>query len=186
MATDAELIERSLADPEAFVGVFDRHFNLVHRFLRARAEDVADDLAAKTFTLAFRRRADYQPSGTDARPWLLAIAVNLLRGHLRAKRRRRAALARLDGEGAFDPAHALLERLDARRAIVSLRAVLDGLPPADRDLLVLFACVGLTYEEVAEALSIPVGTVRSRIHRLRRRLRAALQESTPEKMEAKR
>src|SRR5437667_11288327 len=67
--TDAEVIERSLAFPESFALLFDRHFRSLHRFLRARVgADLADDLAAETFTVAFRRRAAYDRTRADARP----------------------------------------------------------------------------------------------------------------------
>ena len=70
----------------------------------------------------------------------------------------------------MDSSQTVIERIDARRTVESLRAALNTLRPDDREILLLHACVGLSYEEVAEALSIPSGTVRSRLHRLRARL----------------
>jgi RNA polymerase sigma-70 factor, ECF subfamily len=67
--TDAWAIERSLADPAAFVSVFERNFAVLHRYLQVRGdESSADDLAAQTFEIAFRRRADYDTRRSDARP----------------------------------------------------------------------------------------------------------------------
>lgn len=183
--TDSELIERSMDQAEEFVAVFDRHFSVIHRFLQVRGDGVADDLAAETFAVAFRRRGEYDGQHPDARPWLFGIAVNLLRTHRRSERRRLGALARLSGERAVDSSQTVIERIDARRTVVSLRAALDALRPEDRELLLLHACVGLTYEEVAEALAIPSGTVRSRLHRLRARLRDGLVEEERRRMETR-
>lgn len=181
--TDSELIERSISEPEQFVAIFDRHFSVVHRFLRLRGDGVADDLAAETFAIAFGRRSEYDAARPDARAWLFGIAVNLLRTHWRSERRKLAAFARLGGETAIDSSYAVIERMDARRAVASLRGVLDTLRPDDRDILLLHACVGLTYDEVADALAIPSGTVRSRLHRLRARLRDRLAEEERQRME---
>lgn len=170
--TDAEAIERSLLEPRAFVVVFERHFGLLHRYLQVRAGASADDLAAQTFEIAFRRRADYDASRDDARAWLFGIALNLVRESQRSERRQRRALARLaPREGALD---ASLEEVEARAAGAALRRALAEIPEEERDLLLLYACLELSYEECAETLGIPVGTVRSRLHRLRARLQERL------------
>lgn len=172
--SDARLIAQSVAAPEYFVPVFERHFSVVHKFLRLRAASVADELAAETFVVAFKRRSAYSSEHADARPWLFGIALNLLRAHWRSERRKRAALLRLHGERETDSSDRAIERADAHRSIASLRALLEPLPPDDRDLLLLHACVGLSYDEAAHALGIPPGTARSRLHRLHARLRASL------------
>lgn len=171
--TDAEAIERSLREPQAFVVVFERHFDLLHRSLQVRAGAAsADDLAAQTFEIAFRRRGDYDGSRADARAWLFGIALNLVRDLQRGERRQQRALARLvPREGDLDPS---LERVEAQAAGAPLRRALARLPEEERDLLLLYGCVELSYEECAAALGIPVGTVRSRLHRLRTRLREQL------------
>jgi RNA polymerase sigma-70 factor (ECF subfamily) len=171
--TDAEAIERSLAEPAAFVAIFERHFGLLHRYLQVRAgAGSADDLAAQTFEIAFRRRADYDVSRADARAWLFGIALNLVRELRRSEGRQQRALARLSPrEGDVDPS---FDQVDARASGTALWSVLMEVPEEERDLLLLFACVDLSYEECADALGIPVGTVRSRLHRLRARLRARL------------
>src|SRR5271167_757563 len=85
---DAALIARSLTVPEAFAGVFDRHFDAVHRYLARRVgRERADDLASQTFTVAFERRASFRPGEAGAPPWLLGIATNLLRNHRRSEQR---------------------------------------------------------------------------------------------------
>ena len=174
-AADAVAIARSVDEPAAFAEVFERHFPLVFRFLSLRAgEQAAADLASETFVIAFRRRADYDLGRPDARPWLLGIAANLARTQFRSERRRRETLLRLGREHPPEAQDDALARLDADANSERVRAALAELAPDERDLLLLFACVGLSYEEIAEALSLPIGTVRSRIHRLRHRLRERL------------
>ena len=92
---DAEAVRRSLTDPHAFAAVFDRHFVAVHRYLHRRAgNDLADELAGETFRVAFETRSRWSQTTSDARPWLLGIATNLLRRHRRTEQRRLHALAR--------------------------------------------------------------------------------------------
>jgi RNA polymerase sigma factor (sigma-70 family) len=168
---DARTIARSVDEPEAFAELFERHFSLVHRFLSLRAgEQSAGDLAAETFAIAFRRRADYDATRTDARPWLLGIAANLAHEQHRSERRRRDTLLRLERERPIALQHDALAAIGAGPDSENLRAALAELAPEERDLLLLFGCVGLSYGEIAEALSLPLGTVRSRVHRLRHKL----------------
>ncbi len=172
---DARTIARSVDEPEAFAELFERHFSLVYRFMSLRAgEQSAGDLAAETFAIAFRRRADYDVTRADARPWLLGIAANLARGQRRSEHHRRDALLRLEGERAMELQDDALAGMGAGPNSENLRAALAELAPEERDLLLLFGCVGLPYGEIAEALSLPLGTVRSRIHRLRHKLRGRL------------
>jgi hypothetical protein len=86
--SDGELIAQSAVTADAFHAVFDRHFKVVYRYLARRVgRDRAEDLAAQTFTVAFARRATFRPDATDARPWLLGIATNLLMNDRRGERR---------------------------------------------------------------------------------------------------
>jgi RNA polymerase sigma factor (sigma-70 family) len=174
-ASDAVSIARSVDEPVVFAELFERHFSLVYRFLTLRAgEQSASDLAAETFVIAFRRRADYDVTRSDARPWLLGITANLAREQHRRERRRQDTLLRLGRERPAESEEGALARDDAGATSENLRAALGELVPEERDLLLLFACVGLSYDEIAEALSLPLGTVRSRIHRLRHKLRERL------------
>ncbi|TMM02019.1 MAG: sigma-70 family RNA polymerase sigma factor [Actinobacteria bacterium] len=174
-APDAVSIARSVDEPAVFAELFERHFSLVYRFLTLRAgEQSASDLAAETFVIAFRRRADYDVTRSNARPWLLGIAANLAREQHRSERRRQETVLRLTRERPADSEEDALKRDDAGASSEKLRAALAELVPEERDLLLLFACVGLSYGEIAEALSLPLGTVRSRIHRLRHKLRGRL------------
>ncbi len=170
--TDAALIGRSVADPESFARIFDRHWPAIHRFCTARAGAAGEDVAAETFRVAFDRRGRYEAVHADAGPWLHGIALNLLRRHFRSAGRAARALARTDVAPAPDHADDALGRVEAEALGPRLAAALGAIPEADRDALLLHAWAGLTYEEVARATGVPVGTVRSRIHRARQRLRA--------------
>ena len=162
---DAAVIEASLADPHRFGTVFDRHFDAVHGFAERRlGADLADEIAAETFVRAFDLRGKYDRRRGDARPWLLGIAANLLRRHWRTERRRLAAYARAGAERESAP--------DQVAGLGELAGALDDLTKDERDVLLLYALAELSYEEIAVALKMPIGTVRSRLARARRRLRA--------------
>lgn len=174
--TDAQLIVASLDEPRAFAGIFDRHFLRVRNYLWRRVESsVAAELSSETFTIAFDARARYDPSRADAGPWLLGIATNLLRRHRRGEVRRLRALAAVAPEpGEDDAAAVIASRVDAEALRGPLFIALLELSPADRDALLLLAWADLSYLEIASALEVPIGTVRSRIHRARMRLQGRL------------
>lgn len=162
-----------------FAALFDRHAVAVHRYLARRiGVMVADDLLAQTFLVAYERRAGYDRSRPDARPWLYGIATNLLRRHQREEVRQYRAWARTGVDPALE-SHALrvVERVDAQAWSRPLAAALAGLKPGEREVLLLLAWGELTYPEIASALDIPIGTVRSRLHRARAAVRDALPAS---------
>ena len=177
--TDAQVIAASLHDPEEFTQVYDRHAAVIHRYLLRRlGAEVAEDLTADTFTAAFRSRSRFDATqGETARPWLYGIASNLAARHRRDEVRGLRALARTG----IDPvAHSWVEQADQRLVAQAsnrpLAQALADLSPGDRDVLLLVAWADLSYTEVAQALQLPVGTVRSRLNRARRKVRAALPE----------
>jgi RNA polymerase sigma factor (sigma-70 family) len=170
---DGASISRSLTAPEAFGPVFDRHFAAIHRYLARRiGRERADDLAAQTFTVAFERRAMFRLEADDARPWLYGIATKLLANERRNEQRSLRVLARLSG-GLDDIGGAAGS--DAVEVDAALAGALANLDPAQRDVLLLHAWGELSYEQIADALRIPVGTVRSRLSRARATLRAELE-----------
>ena len=174
--TDADLIRTSLREPRAFAGIFDRHFRRVRGYLGRRVEpEVAADLSSETFAIAFDARARFDLTRSDAGPWLLGIATNLLRHHRRSEVRRLRAIACLPREpGVDDGASAIASRVDADAVREPLFSALSDLQPGDRDVLLLLAWADLSYNEIATALCIPIGTVRSRLHRARAQLRERL------------
>ncbi|MER7170524.1 RNA polymerase sigma factor [Streptomyces mesophilus] len=173
---DAEVVHRSLAQPELFALLYDRYAPDIHRYAARRLGDgAADDLTAETFLAAFRTRSRYDLSRENARPWLYGIAANLIGKQRRAEIRGLRALART---GADPVAESWVDRADSRvvaqSAHAPLAGALAGLSGGDRHVLLLVAWADLSYPEVAEALGIPLGTVRSRLNRARRKVRSAL------------
>lgn len=173
---DSELIAASLAEPARFAELFDRHFPAIHRYLRRRVgPQLADDLAAETFTLAFAGRRNYRAEQPDAAPWLYGIAANLLRQHARAEQRRLRAYARVPRDpDPHDPGDGVAERVDASAAGRLVAAALADLPAYQREVLLLYAWADLDGAGIARALDLPAATVRSHLHRARQRLRGAL------------
>jgi RNA polymerase sigma-70 factor, ECF subfamily len=150
---------------EAFEELFERQFDSIYGYLARRiGPELARDLASETFTRAFAARKRYDPARGQARPWLFGIANNLLRRHYRDEERRLRALARLDAAREAAPPE------EPR-----LADALATLPREERDALLLFAWADLAYAEIASILGVPVGTVRSRLHRARAHVRAALE-----------
>jgi RNA polymerase sigma-70 factor (ECF subfamily) len=114
---------------------------------------------------AFAARKRYDALRGDERPWLFGIANNLLRRHYRDEERRLRAFAQLD-----------VRRDDVWPNEPRLADALAALSREERDVLLLFAWADLAYDEIAVALGVPVGTVRSRLHRARAQFRAALEK----------
>jgi RNA polymerase sigma factor (sigma-70 family) len=179
--TDAALIRQSWQEPEAFAGLYDRHAAAIHRYVARRLGDgAADDVVAECFLAAFCRRAAYRLDRADARPWLYGIAANIIGKHRRAEERLLRALART-GADPVTEGHAdrVDSRVSAAAAHRALAAALARLAPGDREVLLLVAWADLSYDEVAQALAIPVGTVRSRLNRARKKAREALGGQDP-------
>ncbi len=171
---DASLIEASLVDPGAFGGLFDRHApSLLGYLIRRVGATDGELLLSELFRIAFEARHRYQRDRADARPWLYGIAAKLVMKHLRTEGRRRTAMERLaarrDTTPPFD------ERVSTEMATVELwprvAAAINQLPEHDREVILLYAWEELTYAQIAEALDIPIGTVRSRLNRIRGTLR---------------
>ena len=178
---DATVIESSWQDPETFAQLYDRHAVPIYRYASRRlGEEMADDIVAETFLAAFRRRKDYDLQRPDARPWLYGIAANLIGKHRRAEVRMLRAFARTGADPAVE-GHA--DRIDSQVSAAAvqpdLAAAVAALSPGDRDVLLLVAWADLSYEQTATALGIPPGTVRSRLHRARAKIREALGDRNP-------
>ena len=183
--SDADLIERSRREPDCFATIFDRHADEILRYAHARlGPDLAEDVTAETFLAAFRRRDSYDTDRADARPWLYGIAIRLIGKHRRSEGRYRRMLQtvpaeRLDGD--FGDRSA--ERVTAEQLRPRIAAVLNGLPARDRELLLLIAWAGLSYEESAQALGISTSAVRSRLNRIRTKTRKELGGANPARLD---
>lgn len=162
-------------DPGGEFGrLFDAYARPLHRYLARRVgAETAHDLVSETFMVALNARHGYDPRRGVVRSWLYGIATNLLRRHVRTELRGLRATAAAAGHQ-LEPAHdsRVAERVDAQVAAARLAGALAELSEGDRDVLLLISWAGLDSTEVAQAMGIPVGTVRSRLHRVRKWLRA--------------
>lgn len=178
---DSSIIRASLRTPECFAELFDRHAATLHRYVvRRLGPEHAEDVVAEAFTRAFETRHRYEFGRAEALPWLYGITTNIIGVHRRAEVRGLRALARTGEDpvtAAFDDRVAAKVSASATRR--RLAAALARLGRGERDVLLLIAWGDLTYEEAARALGIPVGTVRSRLNRGRRKVRAALGDTNP-------
>ncbi len=187
--SDAEILARASKQPELFGIVFDRHFDVIHRYLERRISgDGADELSGEVFRIAFEQRSRFRDLHESALPWLYGIATKLLLKRWRAEARHLRALASLQCEhrGGQDAAAGDVDdRLMAQAFRRHLLDALARLPQHDRDVVILIAWEELSYAEVAAALDIAEGTVRSRLHRARRTLRELLPDVGDEPSEHK-
>ena len=173
--------------PASFGELFDRHATTMFRyFVRRVGPDDADSLLGELFRIAFEKRASFDTERAEARPWLYGIASNLLARHRQGEARRLDATARLVNTSvtASDLFSEVDARLDASRSWADVAAAIATLPQGERDTLLLFAWEGMPYDQIAAALDVPVGTVRSRLNRARGRLRELVGESEEEQVTA--
>jgi RNA polymerase sigma factor (sigma-70 family) len=170
--SDAEAIGRSLDQPEAFGLIYDRHAPTVLRFLGRRVgAEVAEGLVGELFRIAFERRRTFDASRASALPWLYGIGSNLMLKHRRGEARRLRASARMAADDEPADRRASAKALDARLLFPRVADAIEALPDGEREALLLFAWEELSYQSVAEALELPIGTVRSRLNRARAHLR---------------
>jgi RNA polymerase sigma factor (sigma-70 family) len=184
---DADVVIQSLESPAAFEVVFERHATDAFRFLaRQTNAQVAEDLLAETFLLAFRSRGHFDTNYRSSKPWILGIAANVARHHFRSEQRRHRLLRRLRS---LDPPPAnessevddhLLAAGEYLQTAMALKRLSSG-----RREIVLLSATGLTYPEIASALDLPIGTVRSRLSRARSNLRELLNAEGQSQMEDK-
>ncbi|MGW6057052.1 RNA polymerase sigma factor [Streptomyces sp. NPDC055189] len=167
---DEELLARTARDPAAFEPLVVRHSAALHGYFARRAPAAADDLLAELWLQAYAARRGFDAARGPARAWLFGVARNVLSAHWRRLAQQRPGPP---GGGDDDPWEAVDARLDAALVAPRLRELLAGLPPEERELLLLVAWEQLTPGEAAAAVGIPAGTARSRLHRARTRLRAS-------------
>jgi len=165
-------------DNAAFGELFDRHATAVynHLFRRTASWSEAEDLTSAVFLLAWRRRATVVIDRESALPWLLGVANHVPRNSRRASRRYQAALARVVPPDALasDHADAVAAAVDSERRMAEVRRALAELPRHEREVVELCAWSGLDQKAAAVALGVSLGTVKSRMHRARRRLATRL------------
>ena len=179
--SDAEVIGRSLDEPEAFGLIYGRHAATLLRFLgRRTGAEVAEGLLGELFRIAFERRKIFDTSRESALPWLYGIGAKLLLKHRRGEARRLRASARMAADD--ETPNRRTPALDARLLFPRVAAAIEALPAGEREALLLFAWEDLSYQSVAEALELPIGTVRSRLNRARAQLRELLEPGGKKRM----
>jgi RNA polymerase sigma factor (sigma-70 family) len=156
-------------DGEAYAQLYERHARTIYNYLFRRLADwsEAEDLTAVVFLEAFRRRKDARIVEGRFLPWLYGIATNVLRNRRRAQRRHREVLMQLSRERSLANASDSASRAEAAEQMRSALRGISTLPRAQQDVVALCLLSGLSYEDAATALGIPVGTVRSRLARAR-------------------
>lgn len=164
-----------MAEPAVFAELFDRHATSVFRYAAQRIGDhAAEDIMSETFLVAFEKRHAFRADTEDARPWLLGIATTLIRKRSRLEAVSwKGLVADLAAQIAPDYLDRSDERMDAQRLADRLGSALRRLRAGDRDTLLLYAWGDLDYAAIAAITHVPVGTVRSRLNRVRRALRKA-------------
>lgn len=174
--SDYEVVRASLRSPAVFGEIFERHSALLYRYVRRRVgDDIASDLTAEVFTRAFRDRDRFDGRSESTLPWLLGIATNVVRMNARREQRRLRAYARVAAtEPASVSAGELGARLDGHALAPRLAEAVAAMPPRQRDVLLLHAWGELSPAEIAAALAIAPGTVRSDLHRAREFVEARL------------
>lgn len=171
MNSDSDIISRSITDPALFAQIFERHAGAIGGYVRRRVGlDAMDDALSETFLVAFRKRGTFDVTMESARPWLLGIATRVMRRHRSAEEREWRASASQPLATVASHEDRSDARLDARATMRELGPRIAALPPRQRDVLLLYAWGDLSYEQIADALTIPVGTVRSRLSRARQKL----------------
>ncbi|KQO64237.1 RNA polymerase sigma factor [Curtobacterium sp. Leaf261] len=156
---------------------FDLHGRRILLYLVKRTDlQTAEDLLGETFVTALAHWSSFDPSRQEPLPWLFGIATNLLRRHWRSERRARRAASRVAVHDAIEDD--VGERIDLDRAVRAVTRQLDRMRPEVRDTVLLHALAELTYEQIAAATGVPIGTVRSRLNRARTALRAVPDATT--------
>jgi RNA polymerase sigma-70 factor (ECF subfamily) len=183
---DHTLWRRAAAgDGDAFGSLFERHAARIYNYCFRRTGDWAraEDLTSATFLVAWKTCLRGPLREESALPLLYGIATNVLRNQRRSLKRGRAAFARLPLPRIEEPDFAddTAERLDDSRAMKAVLTVFAQLPHREQDVIALCDWSDLSYEDTAAALQIPIGTVRSRLARGRRRLRELAGAVGPEK-----
>lgn len=174
MSEPGTAADRSDAAATVVGGWFERHVQTIHRYAARRiGEHEAWDVVAETFRVALERFDDYDAHRSHERAWLYGIASNILRRHARTEARQLRARARAAAASGVpgDPLVDSDARLDAVGEAERVAAAVAELTHDDRELLVLVAWERLSSAEVAEAMGIPAGTVRTRLRRIRAQLR---------------
>ena len=159
----------------AMAEIFRRHGTVIYNycFRRTGSWSAAEDLTSTVFLEVWRSRRRSVETAGSILPWLYGVATNVCRNYHRAQRRRTQALGRLQLADVDEQvvADEVVDQLEAGRRVERVLRRLATLPQTEQDVFLLVGWEELSYAETAVALGIPVGTVRSRLARVRRTLR---------------
>ncbi|WSL21606.1 RNA polymerase sigma factor [Streptomyces sp. NBC_01283] len=159
---------------EAFGELYEAYARTVYNHALRLTGDwsTAEEVMSETFLAAWRTRERLEPGGGSLKPWLLGIATHKAQNANRGLRRRLAFLSRQPSPSQVaDFAEESAGRMDDARKLAAVHGALRRLRRPEREVLVLCVWSGLDYAQAAQALGVPVGTVRSRLSRARARLR---------------
>ena len=183
-AADRDLWRQAVSgDGDAFAEVYRRYADRIYGycFRRTASWSTAQDLTSVVFLEAWRKRSDvaFDDDGSVI-AWLFGVANNVVRNSQRSMRRHQLALQRLpDPVVEPDFADDAAARLDDEDRMARVLAALARLSDSDRELLALAAWSGLDQRQIADALGVPIGTVKSRLSRARDRLRTLTEPAVP-------
>jgi RNA polymerase sigma-70 factor (ECF subfamily) len=171
---DGDLVRRFReGDQTAFDAIGTRHRDSVYRFVRTRLgvlQNEAEDVTQDVLLVVYRRLAQFE-GRSRLRTWILGVAANVCRERRRASASRRLCLDDRDSTETLrtlpDARPDLEAALDRRSLQDAVRGAMDALAPQHREVIQLREIEGLSYDEMATVLEIPVGTVRSRLHNAR-------------------
>jgi RNA polymerase sigma-70 factor (ECF subfamily) len=176
--SDEELHRAALAgSSEAMAALYQRHGGLVYRFTlqMTRNDAIAEEITQEVFLALLTQIDRFDAARGKLSTWLCGIARRQLWKYL--KRSDAAALLDVDDASPEElqcPSDGPGEILLRREAVAAVRAGMDELPPALREVVILCALEEMSYEQAAHVLAVPVGTVRSRLHRAKARLAGLL------------
>ncbi|MGH9171206.1 MAG: RNA polymerase sigma factor [Acidimicrobiales bacterium] len=165
----------SLADPAIFARSFHAHYQAIYAYC-ARRVDLSDagDLASEVSVRAFRGKERFGPKSGAVKAWLIGIAAHVVTDYLRSRSRLNRCVEEFASARQLVANEPSTDAIDDKQTLDKVISELRRLPDRDLEPLLMFAWDNLSYEEIATALGIAVGTVKSRINRARRRLRVAI------------
>ncbi len=164
---EAALVARMAdGDPKAFEALYDAHARAVYSYALGRLgrPGDAEEVSQEAFLRVWRHASRFDPRRGAVRAWLIGITRHLIIDRWRAEGRRAEAEAAAQESAVLDPSDDPVSRAGTQRAEAErLRGVVAGLPPEQRDVLLLVHFGGLSHREVAELTGLPLGTVKSRL-----------------------
>jgi RNA polymerase sigma-70 factor, ECF subfamily len=170
LPSDAELCRAAAAGSgEALSALYDRHGAFIYRFALRVSQNasIAEEVTQDTFLTLLKNPAQFDPSRGKLTTWFCAIARRMVWKHLERCGRLAPLAEGNDTRNSSDDPHFALTR---KEAITAVRQGLENLPEQLREVIILCEFEEMNYEEVACVLDVPIGTVRSRLHRAKARL----------------